>query len=70
MLVPRVTVARSSEKHLFRRQVKTQNHIIPMGDKSPKSNQKKSTQKQSKASSAAAGKKAAVLSKQSAAKKK
>ena len=46
------------------------NYIPAMGDKSPKSNQKKSSQKQAKASSAAAGKKAAVLSKQAAGKKK
>jgi hypothetical protein len=41
-----------------------------MGDRSPKSTQKKSTQKQSKANSAAQKKKQAVLSKQSAGKKK
>ena len=35
-----------------------------MGDKSPKSNQKKSTQKQVKASSAAEAKKQAVAAKQ------
>ena len=37
-----------------------------MGDRSPKSNQKKSSQKQAKATNEAANKKAAVLSKQSA----
>jgi hypothetical protein len=41
-----------------------------MGDKSPKSTQKKVSQKQAKASSAADAKKAAVLSKQAAGKKK
>jgi len=40
-----------------------------MGDKSPKSIQKKSSQQQAKASSAAEKKKAAVLSKQAAGKK-
>ena len=41
-----------------------------MGDKSPKSNQKKSTQKQVKASSAAEVKKQAVAAKQTAIGKK
>jgi len=41
-----------------------------MGDKSPKSTQKKTGQKQAKANTAAEQKKAAVLSKQSAVKKK
>jgi hypothetical protein len=41
-----------------------------MGDRSPKSNQKKSTQKQFKADSADQKKKQAVLAKQSANKKK
>jgi len=41
-----------------------------MGDRSPKSNQKKSTQEQSKASSADQKKKQAVFAKQSANKKK
>jgi hypothetical protein len=41
-----------------------------MGDKSPKSNQKKSTQKKSKTDSADQKKKAAVFAKQSANKKK
>lgn len=39
-----------------------------MGDKPPKSTQKKSSQKQAKASSAAAAKKAAVSAKQAAGK--
>ena len=41
-----------------------------MGDRSPKANQKKSTQKQSKADSAEQQKKAAMFAKQSANKKK
>ena len=41
-----------------------------MGDKSPKSTQKKSGQKQAKADSAAAKKRAVVLSKQSSDKKR
>lgn len=41
-----------------------------MGDKSPKSNQKKSTQKQSKASATDQKKKLAVTGKQAVAKKK
>ncbi|MHB8522227.1 MAG: hypothetical protein ACYDH9_15915 [Limisphaerales bacterium] len=41
-----------------------------MGDRSPKSNQKKSTQKQSQANSAALKKKQAVAAKQTAGKKK
>ena len=44
--------------------------VIPMGDKSPKSNQKKSSQKASQASSADQKKKQAVAAKQSANKKK
>jgi hypothetical protein len=40
-----------------------------MGDKSPKSNQKKSTQKQAKASSTEQMKKQAIASKQSVGKK-
>jgi hypothetical protein len=41
-----------------------------MGDKSPKSTQKKSTQKQAKTSVAEQAKKSAILSKQAAGKKK
>jgi hypothetical protein len=44
--------------------------IKVMGDKSPKSNQKKSSQKQAKASSADQNKKSAVAAKQAAGKKK
>ena len=59
-----------AEKLTCRRQINEQNKIKVMGDKSPKSTQKKSTQKQAHASSAAEKKKAAVLSKQAAGKKK
>jgi len=59
-----------AEKLIFRRQVNQQNKIKVMGDKSPKSTQKKSSQKQAKASSVAAKKKAAVLSKQASDKKR
>jgi hypothetical protein len=41
-----------------------------MGDKSPKSNQKKSNQKNTKTSSAQASKKAAIAAKQAVNKKK
>jgi hypothetical protein len=53
-----------AEKLLCRGRVNQQNTIKPMGDKSPKSTQKKSSQKQAKASSDAQKKKAAVLKKQ------
>ena len=58
-----------SEKLTCRRRVNQQRKIKVMGDRSPKSTQKKSNQKQSKASNAAAEKKAALASKQSAGKK-
>ena len=44
-------------------------YINIMGDRSPKSNQKKSNQKQSKADSAAQSKQKAIAAKQSANKK-
>jgi len=59
-----------SEKHTSRGRVNRPNKIKVMGDKSPKSTQKKSSQKQVKATSAAQQKKAAVLSKQVVGKKK
>ena len=59
-----------AEKLTCRRQVNQQNRIKVMGDKSPKSTQKKSGQKQAKATSAADKKKAAVLSKQATDKKR
>jgi hypothetical protein len=58
-----------AEKLKFRRPVNPRKKKI-MGDKSPKSNQKKSAQKQSKASSATAKKSAAVAAKSAAGKKK
>ena len=59
-----------AEKLTCRRRVNQQNGIKVMGDKSPKSNQKKSSQKQAKAVSAGEKKKAAVMSKQAGGKKK
>jgi len=59
-----------AEKLSCRKQVNQQNRIKVMGDKSPKSTQKKSGQKQAKANSAAQKKKAAVLSKQTSDKKR
>ena len=52
------------------RRVKTNKKSNIMGDRSPKANQKKSTQKQLKANSADQKKKQAVSDKQSANKKK
>jgi hypothetical protein len=63
-------LALPAEKLICRWQVNQQNKIKVMGDKSPKSTQKKSGQKQTKASSVAAKKKAATLSKQATNKKK
>jgi hypothetical protein len=60
-----------AEKHLFRRQVNCgQRKQSIMGDRSPKANQKKSTQKQSKNNAVSAKAKAAVAAKQAAGKKK
>jgi hypothetical protein len=60
-----------AEKHLFRRQVNCgQRKQSIMGDRSPKANQKKSTQKQSKTNTATAKKNATVAAKQAAGKKK
>ena len=53
-----------AEKLSCRGRVNEQNTINVMGDKSPKSTQKKSSQKQAKAASDAQKKRAAVLSKQ------
>jgi hypothetical protein len=55
---------------LCHRRVNASNKSIIMGDRSPKSNQKKSTQKQFKANNADQLKKQAVFAKQSASKKK
>lgn len=60
----------SVEKLICRGQVKLLTQLKAMGDRSPKSTQKKSSQKQAKASSAAAAKQAAVASKQVAGKKR
>ena len=57
-----------SEKLTCRRGVNPLKKIKIMGDRSPKSNQKKSTQKQSKADSAEQKKKQAVAAKSAAAK--
>ena len=54
------------EKLTCRRQVNLPTESNDMGDKSPKSLQKKSSQKSTKASNAADKQKAAVLSKQAA----
>ena len=58
-----------AEKLTCRRGVNAQNAIKAMGDKSPKSNLKKSTQKQAKANSAEQKKQQAVAAKQVAGKK-
>ena len=58
-----------AEKQRFWRRVNSAKKVMFMGDKSPKSNQKKATQKQSKASSADQKKKDAVAAKQAFTKK-
>ena len=58
-----------AEKLTCRRGVNAQNTIKIMGDRSPKSNQKKSTQKQAKTHSAEQQKKQAIAAKQVAGKK-
>ncbi len=58
-----------AEKLTCRRGVNAQDTIKIMGDKSPKSNRKKSTQKQAKASQAEQAKKQAIAAKQVAGKK-
>jgi hypothetical protein len=59
-----------AEKLTCHREVNSQNAINVMGDKSPKSSRKKSTQKQAKASGAEQVKKQAIANKQAAGKKK
>ena len=59
----------SAEKLTCRKEVNASNIINIMGDRSPKSNQKKTNQKQSKASTAAQSKQKAIAAKQSANKK-
>ena len=61
-------VERPSDKLTCRGRINHQNQINAMGDKSPKSIQKKSSQKKAKANSADQKKKAAALSKQVAGK--
>jgi hypothetical protein len=58
------------EKLLCRRPINPQKKIKIMGDRSPKSNQKKSSQKQAKSNSADQQKRQAIADKQSAGKKK
>ena len=58
-----------AEKLTCRKEVNTKNTIKIMGDKSPKSNQKKSTQKQAMAQSAERKKKQVIAAKQVAGKK-
>jgi hypothetical protein len=55
-----------AEKLTCRRGVNAQNTIKLMGDKSPKSNQKKSAQKQAKANEAEQVKKQSIAAKQAA----
>lgn len=59
-----------AENLTCRRQIKRQTKGKIMGDRSPKSNQKKSSQKQAKASSAEQKKKQVVADKQAAGKKR
>ncbi len=58
-----------AEKLTCRRRVNAQNTINIMGDKSPKSNRKMSTQKQTKANRAEQAKKQAMAAKQVVGKK-
>ncbi len=58
-----------AEKPTCRREVNAQSTIKIMGDKSPKSNQKKSSQKQAKVNSAEQQKKQAAAAKQVVGKK-
>jgi len=60
----------SAGKQRSRRQFNSAEKGTLMGDRSPKSNQKKATQKESKASSADEKKKAEVAAKQAVFKKK
>ena len=60
---------RSAGKPRFRRRVNLEKKVIPMGDKSPKANQKKNSQKQSKFNTADQKKKQAVADKQAVNKK-
>jgi hypothetical protein len=66
MTAPAGMLGFPSEKLTCRRGVNVQNTIKIMGDTSPKSKQKKSTQKQAKANRAEQEKKQAVAAKQAA----
>ena len=57
-------------KQRFRQAVNSVTKVKHMGDRSPKSNQKKNSQKQSKASSASNKKQQAIAAKQAVTKKK
>ena len=59
-----------AEKQRFRPRVNPEQKAKHMGDRSPKSNQKKATQKESQASVASKQKQAAVAAKQTVTKKK
>ena len=63
-------VATLAGKQRFRRRVNSVKKVKHMGDKSPKANQKKSSQKQAKATRADQQKKQAVADKQSASTKR
>ena len=69
MTAPAGMMGFPSAKLTCRRLVNAQNTIKIMGDKSPKSNQKKSTQKQAQANRADQKKKQAIAAKQTAVKK-
>ena len=69
MIAPAGKMNFPAAKLTCRRGVNVQNTIKLMGDKSPKSNQKKTTQKQVQANSADQKKKQAAAAKQASAKK-
>lgn len=69
-VVKDITMALPGGKLLMPQASQRQEESNIMGDRSPKSNQKKITQKQSKADSASQKKKQAITAKQSANKKK
>ena len=69
MTAPAGMMGFPAAKLTCRRRVNAQNTITIMGDKSPKSKQKQSTQKQAKANSAEQRKKQAIAAKQVAGKK-
>jgi hypothetical protein len=69
MAIQGITILPPEGKLCFPQVSQLQTKVNIMGDRDPKSNQKKSTQKQSKANSADQKKKQAVFEKQSANKK-